>query len=73
MAGFIDFIVAPSMDVCGELLDQVYAYVMGEEVKRAELEATRAASEAKSRPKSATTLKLTSRVMSVDSGSDAAR
>lgn len=27
VTGFIDFIVAPSMDVCGELLDKVYIHL----------------------------------------------
>lgn len=54
--GFIDFIVAPSLDVCGELLDKVYMHNFGYRRPEDTLFPEEAEKDCKGRPKSLTSI-----------------
>ncbi|KAI1292082.1 Calcium/calmodulin-dependent 3',5'-cyclic nucleotide phosphodiesterase 1C [Halotydeus destructor] len=69
--GFIDFIVAPSMEVCGDLLDKVYLHTLSENRKALSDTPPPTSGPSRTRPKSLSSVK-SSRVMSVDSAADSA-
>lgn len=79
-AGFIDFIVAPTLEVCGDLLDKIRALILGstpanltepEEVMEEVGEGDMKVTDSKSRAKSLGAMRTLQRsVLSVDSGTD---